>query len=532
MGQSASDNRSKRVPPWKFIGMTAAAPVHTAETPFVAENCQKSPFHWGVLPDKTQISFIFWQTPMFEFPCPYCSTKLRLQDRALRGRTVDCPDCTRPVLIQETSAGLQGVVVNAPASAAPKPPVAATVPPALTSPFTPHQLQRAIWGAAAVAFTAILTYLLWPDAKHQHPVPAPAPAAVTPERVAPAPENSPPKPEVPLAAQHLELIAGQLQQYTNQHSTYPGTSTDGLSWLGELQRLDPAAPPYQPHRAWDDPINDPFVRRRLNTLQNPLIPQLVGEDGYPATHFAGVAGVGDDAHKLPASHPRAGIFGTNRVTTPEDVKDGLANTLMVVGVQQQLGSWAAPGTASLRPFSQEPYINGPDGMGTGQPDGMYALMADGSVRFLSTQTDPVILRRLAAMADGYSLDPNEPGDPLAMEVRPAVVAPPVAVPLADQPILVELAPNPPPYNVQTSLSQKLVRFQQTRPLTLKALLIQWSELAALPIDISLVPADRLTQEHRHDLSDVTLQQLLEQLIDPAELTAEYDDRFGVKLAPR
>ncbi len=65
----------------------------------------------------------------------------------------------------------------------------------------------------------------------------------------------------------------------------------------------------------------------------------------PATHFVGVAGVGDDAADLPVDHPRAGVFGNSRTTRLEDIHDGASNTLMVLGVTRDLGSWAAGGSA-------------------------------------------------------------------------------------------------------------------------------------------------------------------------------------------
>ena len=55
----------------------------------------------------------------------------------------------------------------------------------------------------------------------------------------------------------------------------------------------------------------------------------------------------------------------------------------------------AGGEATVRGLTQRPYINGPDGFGSGQPDGMLAGMADGSVRFLTKNMAPVVLEQLA-----------------------------------------------------------------------------------------------------------------------------------------
>src|SRR5262249_21127427 len=116
-------------------------------------------------------------------------------------------------------------------------------------------------------------------------------------------------------------------------------------------------------------------------------------------HFVGVAGVGSDAARLPASDPRAGIFSYDRATRWDDIRDGASNTWLVLGVRDHLGSWAAGGPSTVRGLTREPYVNGPDGFGTGQEDSMLVLMADGRVRTVSRQADPRILRSLAAMAD-------------------------------------------------------------------------------------------------------------------------------------
>ena len=40
-------------------------------------------------------------------------------------------------------------------------------------------------------------------------------------------------------------------------------------------------------RAWNDPQNDSFVRRRLKAFQNPAIGKLTGDDGYPGDSLRG-----------------------------------------------------------------------------------------------------------------------------------------------------------------------------------------------------------------------------------------------------
>jgi hypothetical protein len=83
-----------------------------------------------------------------------------------------------------------------------------------------------------------------------------------------------------------------------------------------------------------------------------------------------------------------------------EMGDGAGNTIAWMGVSGKLGAWGSGGEATVRPLTEQPYINGPDGFGSGQPDGMLVGMADGSVRFLSKEIDPSVLEALATINGG------------------------------------------------------------------------------------------------------------------------------------
>ena len=156
---------------------------------------------------------------------------------------------------------------------------------------------------------------------------------------------------------------------------------------------------------WNNTLNQATVRRPLPEVVNPALGPAVSSDGYPATHYVGVAGVGKDAAELPADDPRAGMFGYGRQTRQQDFKRGGSNTIAILGVQDHCGPWAQGGLATVRPLTQEPYVNGPDGFGSGQADGMVAGMADGSVRFLSKDISPRVMEQLASVRRGDEVDP-------------------------------------------------------------------------------------------------------------------------------
>jgi hypothetical protein len=189
----------------------------------------------------------------------------------------------------------------------------------------------------------------------------------------------------------------------------PGLPTDGqFSWIAGLVADQDAAgrtPLWE--LGWRDPQNDRFVRRRRPELLNPLIAADASPDRYPATHFVGVAGLGGVRGPRTADDPGIGVFGLARPARTDDLSDGASQTMLLAGVQQALGSWAAAGSPTVRSFTAEPYINGPDGFGTGQTDGMLVLMADGSVRFLSAEIDAQVFRGLVAMNDGAPVAPSD-----------------------------------------------------------------------------------------------------------------------------
>jgi hypothetical protein len=229
-------------------------------------------------------------------------------------------------------------------------------------------------------------------------------------------------------ANHRWLLAG-LGAYRQAEGRFPAagaaaarlSTEEQLSWIAATlpfyghedwhRQLDSGQP-------WNGPQNRSIAQRSLPEVINPVLGPGLTEAGFPVTHYVGVAGVGPDAGRLKADDPRAGVFGYGRNTRPEDIADGAANTIAVLGVTKNLGAWAAGGAPTVRALTEPPYIDGPDGFGSGQPDGMLAGMADGSVRFLSKNMDPQVLEQLATInGNGHTAavapSPKPPRPPLS-----------------------------------------------------------------------------------------------------------------------
>ncbi len=356
-------------------------------------------------------------------------------------------------------------------------------------------------------------------------------------------QQSPAEPEQLDSERQLSGLYEQFSSFREATGTWPaGTvgdaslpATGRFSWLAVLAaQNDPDGPQPQWGRAWNDSANDRFVRQRQDRFLNPAVPHQTGNDGYPASHFVGVTGVGPDAASLPVGHPRAGMFGRDRVTTLDNVSDGLGNTMLVAGVESDIGSWAAAGRSTMRSFTAEPYVQGPDGFGTGQADGMFVLMADGSTRFLSSKTDPIVLRRMAAAANGLPLDAMVAGEPEIAEATPPDI-PDEADPLVedvedivaelaepvDQPLDVPFVEDGPSIDLAAALAQPIAQFEQKKPIATRQLLLIIEEMVGVEIVETPLPKAvraRLDQPVILLLKDTTVGDLLTAVLQEVRLS--------------
>lgn len=237
-------------------------------------------------------------------------------------------------------------------------------------------------------------------------------------------------------AHHRKILEG-LEVYRSDAGSFPPAVGGGsllapetrLSWIASML-------PYFGHRDWHQQLefgyswngnqNKPVAGRALEEVINPALGASDADSGFPVTHYVGLAGIGAQAAELPAGDRRAGVFGYGRKTRLRDIPDGASNTIATVGVAEKLGPWAAGGNATVRAFTERPYVNGPDGFGSGQPDGMLVGMADGAVRFVSRDVDPLVLEQLATAGGGEkvlvaALDPKPallPAAPAPAPSRP------------------------------------------------------------------------------------------------------------------
>ena len=156
-------------------------------------------------------------------------------------------------------------------------------------------------------------------------------------------------------------------------------------------------------KSWEDPALLPLLNGYYGVIAScptswsPTAPGTI----HPA-NYVGMAGLGVDAPSLPKPHKRAGIFGDDRTVAPADVKDGLANTMMVAESSAPSGPWFAGGRHTVRGLDpdRQPYIGVGRQFGGIHGEGANVLMADGTVRYLKGSIDPQVFEALSTMAGG------------------------------------------------------------------------------------------------------------------------------------
>lgn len=154
--------------------------------------------------------------------------------------------------------------------------------------------------------------------------------------------------------------------------------TDLLPYLDEqarYRRVDFGMP-------WNDPTNRPAFRENIQVFAYPRQP--------PATHPKSVDGLGVATYA-----GNVQVLGPGRSLRLPDIKDGLSNTLLAGEVGSRFRAWADPGNV------RDPALGvsrSPEGFGGPWENGTHFVFCDGSVKSLSHNIEPSLLRQLGTPA--------------------------------------------------------------------------------------------------------------------------------------
>jgi prepilin-type processing-associated H-X9-DG protein len=190
-----------------------------------------------------------------------------------------------------------------------------------------------------------------------------------------------------------------------------------LSWLvGMMPFLDQPQVLVDRDKGWDTEENrvpkvrygDTEDRWREEPLADvPLLQCPAGDAravlGRPGvTHYVGVAGLGQDAATRGLGYPGTGVFGYERRTPLEDIKDGAANTMLVIETTRDNGPWTAGGFATARGLdpAARPHLGKGGQFASNHRGGTNVGFADGSVRTLNESVSTEAFEAMATVAGG------------------------------------------------------------------------------------------------------------------------------------
>jgi competence protein ComGC len=114
--------------------------------------------------------------------------------------------------------------------------------------------------------------------------------------------------------------------------------------------------------------------------------------------YIAISGIGNDAASQPAGTAGNGFMGYDRSTSMSMIEDGTSNTIALIETHFGVGPWARGGLSTLRGFDPAdlPWYGddrqfaghaADNRLFGGQPAGVNAAMADGTVRFIRSSTD-------------------------------------------------------------------------------------------------------------------------------------------------
>jgi len=169
--------------------------------------------------------------------------------------------------------------------------------------------------------------------------------------------------------------------------------------------------------AWYDEKNLPAAEAWVPEFLVPSYPQSAWRATSPfvsdgrslgGTNYVAIAGIGNDAARLnpanPADAKRVGLVGYDWGSKVEQVTDGLSNTIFLMQTPPGLSQpWIAGGGATLRGLNEKDPMQGFRHTTANGQQGTYALMGDGSVRYIGGNIDPKVLLAMGTRAGGEDL---------------------------------------------------------------------------------------------------------------------------------
>jgi type II secretory pathway pseudopilin PulG len=135
--------------------------------------------------------------------------------------------------------------------------------------------------------------------------------------------------------------------------------------------------------SWDEANNRPAYSTAVTTFLSPQYEEKVNANGYAVAHF------------VPSVH----LMRDGKPISMRDVSDGTSNTVMAGQVNANFPAWGDPNNA------RDPAAGlggGPNAFGGSQGGGLI-LMMDGSVRFVSNNVAPGLMKDISTPDGGEAV---------------------------------------------------------------------------------------------------------------------------------
>lgn len=220
--------------------------------------------------------------------------------------------------------------------------------------------------------------------------------ATTPERLL-RPAGAGPAARRSTSKNNLKQMGLALHNYHDVENVFPAGATFDQygtpmhSWITVLLPYTDQMPLYETiefEKPWNHPVNHEAFRQRLPVYENPGVyrdPDQKTPDGFALSDYAA----------------NGRVLGSNRSINFKAITDGTSNTILAGEINAEFPAWGDP--LNLRDPARG--INtSPDGFGSPYIGGANLMLADGSVRFVSNDVDPHVLKALATPAGGEEVD--------------------------------------------------------------------------------------------------------------------------------
>ncbi|TWT63995.1 DUF1559 family PulG-like putative transporter [Rubinisphaera italica] len=196
---------------------------------------------------------------------------------------------------------------------------------------------------------------------------------------------------------NLKWLALSMHNYHDLHGVFPSPNHhDGdsppYSWRIALLPYieeDQIFERYNFSEPWDGPTNSTMHSLQLDVFLCPDTSSRLKNHLRTVTDYVAITG-------------EETIFSEGQPTKLTDVTDGTSNTIMFVELANSDIHWMEPRDLQFNAISNRMNKSGA-GLSNIHNGGAYTALVDGSIRYLSEETDPDVLRALMTKSGGETI---------------------------------------------------------------------------------------------------------------------------------